>query len=70
MGVVVAHAANPHDARLIAAAPALYAALLAIVDNQGRCSNGFPLSENQLREWAVANFNAREALALATGEQS
>lgn len=40
----------------------LRAALEAIVDLQGQCAGRFPLSENQLRNWAIANRNARAAL--------
>lgn len=39
------------------------AIIRAMVDYQGRCANGFPLSENELREWAAANYNARAFIA-------
>ena len=55
------------NAHLIAAAPELLAALKAIVDLQGQVAGGFPLSENQFRDWSIANFNARAAIAKATG---
>jgi hypothetical protein len=47
---------------LAAAAPNLAAALQKIVDLQGKLANGRPLSENELRDWAIANHNARAAL--------
>lgn len=41
----------------------LVEALEAIVDLQGKAAGGFPLSENEFREWAVANHAARAALS-------
>lgn len=55
------------DACLIAAAPDLLAALRDIVDLQGKTANGLPLSENEVRDWAVANHTARAAIAKAEG---
>lgn len=60
-------AENTANARLIAAAPDLLEALETMVDLQGKAASGFPLSENELREWAVANYTARAAIAKARG---
>src|SRR6185312_11463399 len=55
------------NARLIAAAPDMLVALKAIVDLQGKAAGGFPLSEDENRAWALANHNARAAIAAAEG---
>jgi len=62
----------PHDeveanCSLIAAAPDMLVALKAIVDLQGKAAGGFPLSEDENRAWALANHNARAAIAAAEG---
>lgn len=50
---------------VLAAAPELLEALEEIIDLQGKAAGGFPLSENELRAWAVANHTARRAIAKA-----
>lgn len=54
--------------RTIAERNDLLAALEAIVDLQGKAANGLPLSENETRDWAIANNTARAAIVKARGE--
>jgi hypothetical protein len=56
------------NARLIAAAPAIYAALQAAADAMGRFAVQYAhrMSENEAREMTCASYAARNALALCT----
>lgn len=58
----------PKNGALIAAAPELLEALKRIVDLQGKLCNQIPLSENELRDWALANCIARDAIEKAEGK--
>jgi hypothetical protein len=55
------------NASLIAAAPELLSICESLVDLQGKCASGFPLSENEMRDWAILNHKMREAVNKAKG---
>ncbi len=57
-----------HNARLIAAAPDLLAALEGIINLHGKACNGLPFSENETQEWTNAHYVARAAIRKAKGE--
>ena len=56
------------NARLIAAAPDLLAALEGIINLHGKACNGLPFSENEIQEWTNAHYVARAAIRKAKGE--
>ena len=56
------------NARLIAAAPDLLAALEGIINLHGKACNGLPFSENETQEWTNAHYVARAAIRKAKGE--
>ena len=53
---------------LFSSSPEMLEALKEIINLQGKLANQLPFSENELKDWGIANYNARLAIAKAEGE--